>query len=409
MALDPGHLVERVAERLRGVGGLTSPPPARRPAPASPLDDADPTRRAGNSAPGVDPAPAAPPQAGGGNADRPEDGQPDTAGAGIEPGQDARAEGETLDAASPENSAPATDTPTADADGDAADGKSGHPGLTPETMLARVVAGVPAGMARAASELTQTGQSEALAPLPPLELEALERAGLVVGRKLRTRISEEFRVTVGTIMRSLKTSYAPGRGAGNLLMVTSSRPGEGKSFTALNLAGSIAQHTQREVLLVDMDAKQHSLSDQLGLGDRPGLIDLAASTTMRIEETVVRTAIRNLSFLPVGTRRGEGSDIGEGTVARPMTALIERMGRRFPNHLVILDAPPCLSTSDPSTIASYVGQTVLVIEAEKTQKSEVLASLDLIKACQMVTLMLNKIRVTTSYTFGAYHYFGTYT
>jgi receptor protein-tyrosine kinase len=191
-------------------------------------------------------------------------------------------------------------------------------------------------------------------------------------------------------------------------MVTSSRPGEGKSFTALNLSGSIAQHTQRAVLLVDMDAKQHSLSDQLGLGDRPGLIDLAANAAMRIEDTVLRTAIPNLSFLPVGTRRGEGSDIGEGTVARPMSSLIERMGRRFPNHLVIVDAPPCLSTSDPSTIAPFVGQIVLVIEAEKTQKSEVMASLDLIKACQTVTLMLNKIRVTTSYTFGAYHYFGTY-
>ncbi|ODU53865.1 MAG: hypothetical protein ABS99_10410 [Acetobacteraceae bacterium SCN 69-10] len=282
------------------------------------------------------------------------------------------------------------------------------PGFSPETMLARVVADAPPGIARAAAELAQQRPGEALAPLAPLELEALERAGLVVGRKLRTRISEEFRVTVGTIMRSLKTSYTPGRGAGNLLMVTSSRPGEGKSFTALNLAGSIAQHTQREVLLVDMDAKQHSLSDQLGLGDRDGLIDLAANSAMRIEDTVVRTAIPTLSFLPVGTRRGEMADTGEATVARPMTSLIERLGRRFPNHLVILDAPPCLSTSDPSTIASFVGQIVLVVEAERTQKSEVLASLDLIKACQTVTLMLNKIRVTTSYTFGAYHYFGTY-
>jgi receptor protein-tyrosine kinase len=49
-----------------------------------------------------------------------------------------------------------------------------------------------------------------------------------------------------------------------------------------------------------------------------------------------------------------------------------------------------------------------VVEAERTQRSEVLAALDLIKACPTITLMLNKIRVTTSYTFGAYHYFGSY-
>ncbi|HTN11446.1 MAG TPA: hypothetical protein VL154_10800 [Acetobacteraceae bacterium] len=347
MALEPGHLVERVAERLRGVGGLTAPRPAeRRPEEMAPTEERLAKDRAADARP-----------------------------------------------AAAEDAAPAAAGPSA---------------AVADTMLARVLADAPAGLTRAATGLAQPRLTEALAPLPPLELEALERAGLVVGRKLRTRISEEFRVTVGTVMRSLKTSYAPGRGAGNLLMVTSSRPGEGKSFTALNLSGSIAQHTQREVLLVDMDAKQHSLSDQLGLGDRPGLIDLAADAAMRIEDTVLRTAIPNLSFMPVGRRRGEGSDVGEGTVARPMTSLIERMGRRFPNHLVILDAPPCLSTSDPSTIAPFVGQIVLVIEAEKTQKSEVMASLDLIKACQTVSLMLNKIRVTTSYTFGAYHYFGTY-
>jgi receptor protein-tyrosine kinase len=243
---------------------------------------------------------------------------------------------------------------------------------------------------------------------PALDLEALERAGLVVGRKLRTRISEEFRVTVGTILRSLKTTYTPGRGAGNLLMVTSARPGEGKSFTALNLAGSIAQHTPREVLLVDVDAKPHCLSDQLAAGDRPGLVDLASTPSLRIEEAVLTTAIPNLSILPVGIRNAESGDAGEGTVVRPITAMIERLGRRFPNHLIILDVPPCLSTSDPSTLATFVGQVVLVVEAEKTQRSEILASLDLLKACPSVTLLLNKIRVTTSYTFGAYHYFGSY-
>lgn len=251
---------------------------------------------------------------------------------------------------------------------------------------------------------------DAVVPVPlTLDLVTLERAGMVVGRKARTRISEEFRVTVGQILRSVRGSYTPGRGAGNLVMVTSARPGEGKSFSSLNLAGSIAQHTQREVLLVDVDAKQNALSDQLGIGDRPGLIDLALTPHLRIEDTVVRTIIPNLSLLPVGVRRVDSLEGGaEGTVARPITSLIERLGRRFANHIVILDAPPCLSTSDPSTLAPLVGQIVMVVEAERTQRAEVLAALDLIKACPTVTLMLNKIRVTTSYTFGAYHYFGSY-
>lgn len=240
---------------------------------------------------------------------------------------------------------------------------------------------------------------------PPLDMAALERAGLVVGHKVRTRISEEFRITVGHILRSLQTNYSPGRGSPNVLMVTSARPGEGKSFSTLNLAGSMAQHTQREVLLVDVDAKQRSISVELGLGDRPGLLDMSTNPTLRVEDVIVRTAIPHLSVVPIGSGHTIGAEL---TAARPMSTLIERVARRFPNAIVLLDAPPCLSTSDPATLAPYVGQIVMVVEAEKTQRNEIIAALDLIKACPAITLMLNKIKLTTSYTFGAYHYFGTY-
>ena len=234
---------------------------------------------------------------------------------------------------------------------------------------------------------------------------ALEKSGLVVGHKVRTRISEEFRITVGHLLRSMQANYSPGRGAPNVIMITSARPGEGKSFSTLNLAGSIAQHTQREVLLIDVDAKQRSISSQLGLADRPGLLDLSNNPTLRIEDVIIKTSIPHLSLMTVGSGQSGGLDI---TQTRPVTTLVERIARRFPNSVVLLDAPPCLSTSDPSTLAPFVGQIVLVVEAERTQRNEVVAALDLIKACPSVTLMLNKIRLTTSYTFGAYHYFGTY-
>lgn len=375
--MGPGHLVERVAARLRGVGGVSAPPPA------GPGEQ-------GAAEPAADATLALPPSGDSG-------------------------EGEALllppPVFVPADAAPVIAAAMAAAGAGPTPGPAAGPasGVAADVMLARIAADAPAGLSRVAEQLAPAARpaTDPAAPNGYLDLEALERAGLVVGRKLRTRISEEFRVTVGTILRSLKTSYTPGRGSGNLVMVTSSRPGEGKSFTSLNLAGSIAQHTQREVLLVDVDAKQNSLTDQLGVGDRPGLVDLAANASLRIEDTVIRTSIPNLLVLPVGIRRFD-AEMGEGTVARPVSSLIERLARRYSNHLIILDAPPCLSTSDPSTFAQVVGQIILVVEAEKTQKSEVLASLDLIKACPSIMLMLNKIKVTTSYTFGAYHYFGTY-
>jgi protein-tyrosine kinase len=367
MAREPDHLVERLAARLGGVGGLGSSPDgapdARGPdhAPVPPPPQVDAELQAPEPADAMDDLPPPPPLEG--------DHAPEIQAAENRAQRQPGAGALVLERPVRQQRPRSEDLPAA-------------PGVNLDTM-------VPA-------------------PLT-LDLVTLERAGMVVGRKARTRISEEFRVTVGQILRSVRGSYTPGRGAGNLVMVTSARPGEGKSFSSLNIAGSIAQHTQREVLLVDIDAKQNALSDQLGIGDRPGLIDLALTPNLRIEDTIVRTIIPNLSFLPVGVRRVDSLEGGaEGTVARPITALIERLGRRFANHIVLLDAPPCLSTSDPSTLAPFVGQVVMVVEAERTQRSEVLAALDLIKACPTITLMLNKIRVTTSYTFGAYHYFGSY-
>jgi protein-tyrosine kinase len=229
----------------------------------------------------------------------------------------------------------------------------------------------------------------------PISMAVMEQAGLVVGHRLRTRIAEELRITMGELLRIMAARVPPGadpspRVATNVAMLTSARPGEGKSFIALNLAGSIAQHAQRQVILIDVDAKAGSLSGKLGLA---------------VEDALRRTALPLLSLLPVGRGPGAAPDAAPGV---PAAALVERVARRFPEALVLIDAPPCLSTSDPSTLAPFVGHVVLVVQAEGTQRNEVAAALDLVKACPSVTLLLNKICLTTSYTFGAYHYFGTY-
>jgi protein-tyrosine kinase len=394
MADEPNHLVERVAQRLRGVGGL----PLGETRPVEPIEVAEPAspRPPAETSQGAPPPPNL------------LDTAPDSSATAADGATDDTIIAVNADGVAevPPEMAAAMAGRSADADVDTL-----RRPVDPEVMLARVAADAPGSLARVVGDAVVPQPPLEPVVLPPLTLDlvALERAGMVVGRKARTRISEEFRVSVGQILRSIRGSYAPGRGQGNLVMVTSARPYEGKSFTALNLAASIAQHSQRDVVLVDVDAKQNAISDQLGIGDRPGLIDFALTPSLRIEDALVRTVIPNLSIIPVGIRRVDSADGGaDGTVARPITALIERLGRRFANSIVIFDAPPCLSTSDPSTLAPFVGQVLLVVEAERTQRSEVLAALDLIKACPTITLLLNKIRVTTSYTFGAYHYFGSY-
>lgn len=232
----------------------------------------------------------------------------------------------------------------------------------------------------------------------------LQAAGMVMARGSRSRISEEYRIVLGRVLRALRDD-PDGRSSANLLMVTSAKPGEGKSFTALNLAGSIAQHTSDKVMLIDLDAKQRPLTALLGAGDEPGFYELAANPRLDPQTFVLPTAVAGLSFIPVGHRLGDmDGQAGAGTVNEAIT----RIAQHFPGHVVVLDAPPCLSTSDPSTVAPIVGQIVMVIEAERTQRSEVEAALDLVRVCPNITMLLNKVQLTSSHTFGAYDYYGTY-
>jgi receptor protein-tyrosine kinase len=239
----------------------------------------------------------------------------------------------------------------------------------------------------------------------------------MVARNSRTRTSEEYRIVIGRVLRALHEEPDGDRGTEgdawpNVVMITSARPGEGKSFTALNLGGSIAQNAGESVLIVDVDAKNRSMTDELGLSDQRGFLDMVANPDLSPDELVFPTELPNLFFLPLGTRsieRGDEEDDLAAPEGRRLTPPITRVSQRFPKSLILLDAPPCLSTSDPHTLAPAVGQVVMVVEAERTQRNEVEAAIDLIRVCPMVTMLLNKVRMSTGHTFGSYDYFGSYT
>ena len=235
--------------------------------------------------------------------------------------------------------------------------------------------------------------------MPAIDTAVLERAGMIDWSKGRSRVSEEFRIIQSHIMRTAFAPESTGQGLANLVMVTSARPGEGKSFASLNLALSIARQRDHAVLLVDTDSKEQSLGRSLGLVDTPGLLDLALDPRLNADDLITPTGFEKLSILPIGTKPEASAEL---FATRQMTRLIRDLGRRYADRVVILDAAPCLSSSDPSTLAPIVGQILLVVEAERTQRAELESALDLIQSCPAISLLLNKVQVTTSHTFGAY-------
>ena len=133
-----------------------------------------------------------------------------------------------------------------------------------------------------------------------LDATALSLAGIMTPESDATRIVEEFRVLRRPLLNKAFGTALPHSDRANVIMVTSARPGEGKSFVACNLAMSIASERNREVVLVDSDIHNPWMSRLFGLMPGPGLIDLLASPRSEISDYIIGTNFPNLLLLPSG-------------------------------------------------------------------------------------------------------------
>ena len=231
-----------------------------------------------------------------------------------------------------------------------------------------------------------------------IDLVALAGAGFVTPNAPRSPTTDQFRV----IKRPLLDN-ATGKGAalvanGNLIMVTSSLPGEGKSFTAINLAMSIAMELNHTVMLVDADVARPSVMKKLGLPPAPGLLDLLLDSSVSLSDVLLRTNIENLTLLPTGLPNPRATEL---LASDAMVALLEDMASRYSDRIIIFDSPPLLLTTEARVLASHMGQIVMVVQAEKTLQSEVKHALSTIDACPVRLLVLNQAR---THGLGAYGY-----
>jgi protein-tyrosine kinase len=229
-------------------------------------------------------------------------------------------------------------------------------------------------------------EAEAVSRQVDLDLAGLLARGYVTPNASRTPLAEQFRI----IKRPL-IANASGRGAdmvshGNRIMVTSAMPGEGKSFTALNLAMSIAMELDLHVLLVDADVARPSLMQVLGLPPGPGLLDLLTQPGMAMSAALLRTNVDKLSLLPSGSAHPRATEL---LASDAMERLLDEMGQRYPDRLIIFDSPPLLPTTESRVLATLMGQ-VVVVQAGRTLQSQVDQALATIDACPVKLLVLNQ-------------------
>ncbi|MGO9786581.1 MAG: AAA family ATPase [Stellaceae bacterium] len=233
-----------------------------------------------------------------------------------------------------------------------------------------------------------------------IDRNSLARHGIAIPSAKRSRVVEEFRMVKRQVVGNYMEEAADdAMNKNRVIMVTSARPREGKTFTAINLALSIATEQDLKVLLIDLDTKYHAMQDMMGIPANYGLIDLLSNPEIDFSDVVLRTNLPNLTVMPAGTPNVRSPELLSSKRTR---AMFTEMTQRYSDRFIIFDAPSVLGSSDPAVLAGLVGQVVMVVEADRTQQEEVETAVGLISACPIVSLLLNKIRTSAADQFGSY-------
>ncbi len=255
--------------------------------------------------------------------------------------------------------------------------------------LARGTAGTSgSGGAARRRELAAEGNAAAASTRTiVINQDALRIAGLLPPSHQERELARQFR----HIKRPLINS-ALGRGVervpqGNLIMVASAVPGEGKTFTSLNLALSMRLEEDVTVLLVDGDVVNPRISRILGVENEPGLLDVVKDPGMSPGSAILATDVPGLSFLPAGRPEANPTELLASTRMRDVAALL---GGHDATRLVLFDSAPLLLTTESHALAHVLGQVLIVVRADQTPQHMVLEVLQSLDERKPVSLVLNQ-------------------
>lgn len=268
--------------------------------------------------------------------------------------------------------------------------------------VGRVIHPEPATAIAVEPPASTTSTRNVLPPQPArvitLNRATLRHQGMLPPEHEERAIAQQYR----QIKRPLVTN-AFGRGApalpnGRLIMVASALPGDGKTFTSMNLALSISREEDVNVVLVDADVAKRHLSMILGLGEEPGLLDALRDPDQDMERFILPTDVPSLSLLSAGRRVDNATEL---LSSNRMEDVSRQLVMRDPNRIVVFDSPPLMLTTESQALARAVGQIVVVVRAGVTPQGVLLDALSTLGE-RPVSLLLNQsvARSATNYYYG---------
>ena len=236
-----------------------------------------------------------------------------------------------------------------------------------------------------------------------IDFEILQSRGMLLPEGGPKQLAEEYRQIKRPLLMNAFPDGENGIKRSNLILVTSSLPGEGKTFTAINLAISIASEREKTVLLVDADVAKPSVSRVLGIKTEIGLTDMLEDPSVRFSDVLIRTNIPKLTLLPAGRMHEYSTELLASDAMRRLT---DEMSQRYADRVVIFDSPPLMAATQGGVLADLVGQVVMVIESEVTPQYIVKEAISKLANCEVVGCVLNKTKKGIGLNYYAYGNYG---
>lgn len=233
-------------------------------------------------------------------------------------------------------------------------------------------------------------QQGSVAPVH-VDFDALRTAGMYPPEENVPHIADQYRRIKRPLLANITGKGSAKVEKGQCIMVASSVPGEGKTFTSFNLALSLAMERDFNVLLIDGDVAKSDMTKILKLDQRPGLLDILVNENIHLEQVIVQTDVPRLTILPSGQWNTLATEL---LASKRMEHLLYDITRNRPSCVVIFDSPPLLATSEAQVLAAAMGQIIVVVAAGRTPQHVVKSGLETLNQDKSINLILNLARNT---------------
>ncbi len=230
---------------------------------------------------------------------------------------------------------------------------------------------------------------------------AVRAAGYLPEESESRRFADYYRQIKRPLIEKVLT--AESAADARLILLSSALPGDGKTFTAVNLALSMARERDISVLLVDADLPRSRISEIFGLRGELGLVDALLQESRDVESYVVRTDVRGLDILPAG---GQVENSTELLASARMVQIATRLATRHPRRLVLLDSAPLLGSTEARALVRIPGQIALVVRAGETPRQAVLEAIAHLDEEKLQGFILNE--ASTARGSGYYYGYSSY-